>query len=68
MTRTGATWTSYYLSSNGWVVLATGTGPTTPINFSPSVFNLSNVLPFGGQATIIRFTEFDLHAEGITCP
>lgn len=68
LTRHGSTWTAFYRSDADWVPMLSGAGPTYDIEFNPSVFNLSNVLPFGGQATTVEFTNFRVDADSIVCP
>ena len=69
LTRSGSTWKAYYLSGTTWVQIdGSGTGPTYDIEFNPSVFNLSGVLPFGGQATTVTFRKFTVVADRIVCP
>lgn len=67
MTRTGNVWTGYYRNGTSWVSLGSGPGPTTPIQFNLAVFNLSGVLPFGGNPTIISVDRFRVTADQIAC-
>ena len=68
LTRQGETWTAFYPSGLEWVPIASGPGPTYDIEFNPSVFNLSGVLPFGGQATKVEFRDFKVVADRVVCP
>jgi hypothetical protein len=68
LARTGSTWSAYFQNDLGdWVLIASGPGPTRDIHFIANVFNLSGVLPFGGQATTVEFTKFKLNADSIVC-
>lgn len=68
LTRRGSVWTGYRRSSSGWVSIASGVGPTHDIQFNPSVFNSSDVLPFGGKATTVEFRRFSVSAGKFVCP
>ena len=68
LTRRGSKWTGYHKSSSGWVPISSGVGPTHDIQFNPTVFNISHVLPFGGQATTVEFRKFSVSADKIVCP
>ena len=68
LTRTGSVWAGYYLLGDQWVQLSSGPGPTRDETINLTVFNLSGVLPFGGQAATIQFNRFQVVADGINCP
>ena len=68
LSRLAGKWTAYYLSGSNWVALASGLGPTSDIALGPGVFNLSNVLPFGGAATTVAFNGFHAIAAAVVCP
>lgn len=67
LTRTGSTWAAYYLDGDTWVLLDTGPGPTSDIQFLPGVFNISGVIPFGGNPTTVNFDRFQVNADKIVC-
>lgn len=67
LTRTGSTWAGYYLRGKSWVLLDTGPGPTGDIQFTPGVFNLSGVIPFGGSPATVNFDRFEVDAASIIC-
>ena len=69
LTRTESTWSAYFQSVLGdWVQIASGAGPSQDIEFIANIFNLSNVLQFGGQATTVKFTKFKVVADSVVCP
>jgi hypothetical protein len=49
------------------VLLDTGPGPTGDIQFTPGVFNISGVVPFGGNPTTVNFDHFQVIADSIVC-
>jgi hypothetical protein len=67
LTRNGNTWAGYYLDGDTWVLLDSGPGPTSDIQFSPGVFNISGVIPFGGNPTTVNFDRFQVNADSIVC-
>lgn len=67
LTRQGSTWAGYYLDGETWVPLGSGPGPTSDIQFSPGVGNISSVLPFGGNPTTVDFDRFQVSADSIVC-
>lgn len=67
LTRDGSTWAGYYLRGDTWVLLDTGPGPTGDIGFTPGIFNLSGVIPFGGKPATVNFDRFQVKADSIVC-
>lgn len=68
LSRLAGNWTAYYLSGSNWVTVASGPGLTSDVAISPSVFNISGVLPFGGAATTVAFNGFHAIAAAVVCP
>lgn len=68
LVREGSTWTGSYLSAGGWVVIASGPGPTTDTGINLGVFNVSGAAPFAGHPATIGFDDFSVHADAIFCP
>jgi hypothetical protein len=67
LVRRGGSATGYYLVGQRWVPIFTGPVAVndTPVNLS--VFNLTDISPFGHDWATIRFTDFHLLAEAISC-
>jgi len=59
--------TGFYLVGEKWVSVFTGPAATndTPINIGVS--NISGATPFGGDWATVRFHDFHLVADSITC-
>ena len=67
LVRQGSTWTGSYLGPSGWVVIATGPGPTTDTGINLGVFNVP-AAPFAGQPATVGFDEVSIRADAMLCP